>query len=148
MREMMPPNENVDYSDPISRLGKFPVVNDTERIGDQSLPFPITLPEDLSNGQLSPRNSTHVEDDVYIPTQDPASNPAHNPAAYIPDPHTTYSSPHPTPNPKDRPIPALNETPIELPTVDDDSDEEIVMSSTAYPGQAWQPAGFEQWMSY
>lgn len=32
--------------------------------------------------------------------------------------------------------------PVELPLRQDDSSEEIVMSSTSYPGQEWQPAGY------
>jgi hypothetical protein len=42
----------------------------------------------------------------------------------------------------------LNVEPIELPVRNDDSSEEIVMSSTAYPGQEWQPSGYSQWASY
>lgn len=38
----------------------------------------------------------------------------------------------------------VNETqsPVELPVGNDDSSEEIVMTSTAYPGQEWRPTGF------
>ncbi|KAJ9257214.1 hypothetical protein DTO195F2_5556 [Paecilomyces variotii] len=38
--------------------------------------------------------------------------------------------------------------PVELPLRQDDSSEEIVMSSTAYPGQEWQPAGYGRWEHY
>lgn len=45
---------------------------------------------------------------------------------------------------------AINETlsPIELPVTKDDSSEEILMTSTAYPGQEWKPAGFGGWEHY
>lgn len=36
--------------------------------------------------------------------------------------------------------------PVELPVrADDDSSEEIMMSSTAYPGQEWRPLGYSEW---
>lgn len=35
--------------------------------------------------------------------------------------------------------------PVELPVPGDDSSEEIVMSSTAYPGQEWRPSCVESW---
>lgn len=38
----------------------------------------------------------------------------------------------------------LHNEPVELPT-HDDSSEEIMMSSTAYPGQEWQPDGLGNW---
>ncbi|EAS34631.3 uncharacterized protein CIMG_05655 [Coccidioides immitis RS] len=38
----------------------------------------------------------------------------------------------------------VNIEPVELPT-HDDSSEEIVMSSTSYPGQEWQPSGLGNW---
>lgn len=47
-----------------------------------------------------------------------------------------------------RPVHIKNTIPIELPVPNDHDEDEIVMSSTAYPGQEWQPAGFEQWMPY
>jgi hypothetical protein len=38
------------------------------------------------------------------------------------------------------------DAPVELPVQwDDDSGEEITMSSTAYPGQEWKPLGFSGW---
>ncbi|OJJ48155.1 hypothetical protein ASPZODRAFT_1529667 [Penicilliopsis zonata CBS 506.65] len=45
---------------------------------------------------------------------------------------------------------ALNEpeAPVELPATADDSSEEIVMTSTAYPGQEWRPSGFSSWEQY
>lgn len=51
-------------------------------------------------------------------------------------------------------IRTINEgqSPIELPAPgqgsgkdDESSDEEVVMSSTAYPGQEWRPAGLTGW---
>jgi hypothetical protein len=39
-----------------------------------------------------------------------------------------------------------DDAPVELPVQwDDDSGEEITMSSTAYPGQEWKPLGFSGW---
>lgn len=39
-----------------------------------------------------------------------------------------------------------DDAPVELPVHrDDDSGEEITMSSTAYPGQEWRPLGFSGW---
>ncbi|KAL4805626.1 hypothetical protein BDV18DRAFT_161274 [Aspergillus unguis] len=39
-----------------------------------------------------------------------------------------------------------SDAPVELPvTADDNSSEEIMMSSTAYPGQEWRPLGFSEW---
>lgn len=35
--------------------------------------------------------------------------------------------------------------PVELPVSGDTSDDEIVMSSTAYPGQEWQPSNLGHW---
>lgn len=35
--------------------------------------------------------------------------------------------------------------PVELPASGDTSDDEIVMSSTAYPGQEWQPSNLGHW---
>ncbi|KAL4970147.1 uncharacterized protein BDV14DRAFT_187037 [Aspergillus stella-maris] len=38
------------------------------------------------------------------------------------------------------------DAPVELPVrTDDNSSEEIMMSSTAYPGQEWRPLGFSEW---
>jgi hypothetical protein len=64
---------------------------------------------------------------------------------------------HQRPNPlrhKHSPIPPLPiirtinalQGPVELPArTDDNSSEEIMMSSTAYPGQEWRPLGFSEW---
>ncbi|KAL3475073.1 hypothetical protein BJX99DRAFT_259830 [Aspergillus californicus] len=82
------------------------------------------------------------------------------PAAPI---HTTLSQLPPPPPPQPPPPPpnlttsdhphrsgarTINtiDAPVELPVrTDDDSSEEIVMSSTAYPGQEWRPLGFSEW---
>jgi hypothetical protein len=157
-------SQNVNYADPIYNLGKFNAVTDTDRIGDQSLPFPITLPDDLANGQLSPRNSIQPESYFINNRQQNTTNARQNAGLGL---HTTEpsagaapASSHPNHNQprhqtnnsspdmyQNRMVVTKNTIPIELPVPNED-EEEIVMSSTAYPGQEWQPAGFEQWMSY
>ncbi|OKL62282.1 hypothetical protein UA08_02493 [Talaromyces atroroseus] len=157
-------SENVNYSDPIYNLGKFNAVTETERIGDQSLPFPITLPDNLSNGQLSPRNSIQPESYFFnnrtaqktnagLGLRNPGTKAAHLPSADSAAAAASLTTRTPKQNSspdfyQNRSVITKNTVPIELPVSHDDSDEEIVMSSTAYPGQEWQPAGFEQWMSY
>ncbi|KAF5014059.1 hypothetical protein F66182_15092, partial [Fusarium sp. NRRL 66182] len=66
MRAIGTRSENVNYADPAYNLGKFHAVTETPRIGDQSLPFPITLPDDLANGQLSPRSSIQPESSIFF----------------------------------------------------------------------------------
>lgn len=177
---------NVNYSDPIYHLGKFHAVTETSRIGDQSTPFPITLPDGMDRGQLSPRNSiqpehladvekavnpglglrppgTTIQSVIKPSTRDQPSS--HNPLAlHIPQQDQYTTSPNASQigvNPPettqhgevdqyydDRTVKTKNAVPVELPVPRDDSSEEIVMSSTAYPGQEWQPSGFGDWMPY
>ncbi|GAM40352.1 hypothetical protein TCE0_038r12639 [Talaromyces pinophilus] len=170
MRAVGSRSENVNYADPAYNLGKFNAVTETPRIGDQSLPFPITLPDDLANGQLSPRSSIQPESSIFynrnrssaegqnpglglnqetqmsiasaIAGAGPATTPATNTTAQAAN-NRGMTSEYET-----RPVIAKNTIPIELPVPNDHDEDEIVMSSTAYPGQEWQPAGFEQWMPY
>lgn len=253
-------DQNTNYSDPAYRLGKFNAVPETSRIGDQSLPFHITLPSDLENptprtsmanppttqyrkssnlglgvsralpvvqhssgdkfadaskliglapeqpaptenGTHSSQNSVPVSDaappshadsalsvpslpsppvenstlsSVSAPVSDEASN---NPAAQLAPPvsdemnglskasegsqrpqesqsqsrEVNPAAEHPASHPdryEEGNFLQRAHSPVELPVRSDDSSEEIIMSSTAYPGQSWQPDGFEQWMRY
>jgi hypothetical protein len=180
-------NHNVNYSDPIYHLGKFNAVTETPRIGDQSTPFPITLPDGMDRDQLSPRNSIQPE---HLADIEQAVNPglglrrpgttvqsvtksstprdqasSRNPLAlhipqqqqYTPSPNASQFGVNPPKNIQhadgdqfydDRPVVTQNVVPVEFPVPRDDSSEEIVMSSTAYPGQEWQPSGFENWIPY
>ncbi|EED18618.1 conserved hypothetical protein [Talaromyces stipitatus ATCC 10500] len=154
-------SENLNYSDPIYNLGKFHAVTETPRIGDQSLPFPITLPDDLANGQLSPRNSIQPESAIFFDR-----NRAGNQNAGLGFNQSTQMSTieftlegtttaagntggkSNSEMYETRPVHAKNTVPVELPVPNENDEEEIVMSSTAYPGQEWQPPGFEQWAPY
>jgi hypothetical protein len=168
-------------------LGKFHAVTETSRIGDQSTPFPITLPDGMDRAQLSPRNSiqpeplaeltrisnpglgvrqpgTTIQSITNSSTHDQVSS--RNPLAlHIPQQHQNTPSlnasqigvdqPESTQHRErdqyydDRSVITKNVVPVELPVPrDDSSEEEVVMSSTAYPGQEWQPSGFENWMPY
>lgn len=164
MRAIGSRSENVNYADPAYNLGKFHAVTETPRIGDQSLPFPITLPDDLANGQLSPRSSIQPESSIfYNRNRSPADRIAglglnqesgmSIGSAMTGAGHTSTRG-HDTNRAMNseiyetRPVIAKNKIPVELPVPNDHDEEEIVMSSTAYPGQEWQPAGFEQWMPY
>ncbi|KAH8703519.1 hypothetical protein BGW36DRAFT_369464 [Talaromyces proteolyticus] len=180
---------NVNYSDPIYNLGKFNAVTETSRIGDQSTPFPITLPEGMEKDPLSPRNSIQPEPMAYnrktsnaglgllqsrttvhsiaaatavanvareaVSNNPPAlSIPEESKPTFLSNSHSEASRYHPTdgqapestPYYDDRSVIAKNSVPVELPVPRDDDSEEIVMSSTAYPGQEWQPSGYENWM--
>uniref|UniRef100_A0A093VP44 Uncharacterized protein n=1 Tax=Talaromyces marneffei PM1 TaxID=1077442 RepID=A0A093VP44_TALMA len=171
MRTTTSRSENVNYADPAYNLGKFHAVTETARIGDQSLPFPITLPEDLANGKLSPRNSIQPESSIFhnrnkfsaggenaglSVNQETRTSIMSDSASAGPTTTTTPSITTPGHNNRarnsetyeTRPVIAKNTSPVELPVPSDSDEEEIVMSSTAYPGQEWQPAGFEQWMPY
>lgn len=111
--------------DPATRLGGFRAVNPrTSRVGDQELPWKLSLPGDTSPG-----------------TSDAAAA-----AAAAADADTGDGSDQ---HPQRGQIRTINEgqPPVELPSHKDKDDEgeEIVMSSTAYPGQEWRPDGLSQW---
>lgn len=105
--------------DPATRLGGFQAVNPrTSRVGDQELPWKLSIPGDTSGG-----------------TGDAAATTDTDAGDGGGDKH-----------PQRGQIRAINEgqPPVELPDHKED-DEEIVMSSTAYPGQEWKPDGLSQW---
>ncbi|KAL3493765.1 hypothetical protein BJX62DRAFT_66199 [Aspergillus germanicus] len=158
-----------DPTDPAFRLGAFRSSNPrTSRVGDQELPWKITIPgedETTIDPSASWRQETvGVLNDTRLPTyqedvqehgpsqhpQDekggpPVPNPPINavnaPQMQLPN-HASPEHPH---RPPARAINSF-EAAVELPVrADDDSSEEIMMSSTAYPGQEWRPLGFSEW---
>ncbi|KAL2008965.1 hypothetical protein VTN00DRAFT_7159 [Thermoascus crustaceus] len=171
-----PPNlveQNIpssDYSDPAYGLGTFHTVPQTTRIGDQERPWNITLPEDPEEKSRTahPQNR-YVRHSSQPPRFYEALRNNGVPAGYgatssstdtrgfgsVPEPNNTPSteqncvvprSGHP--HRDEATVINKSETPVELPIRADDSSEEIVMSSTAYPGQEWRPAGFSHWEHY
>jgi hypothetical protein len=75
------------------------------------------------------------------PLPDPPTNTVNAPQLQLPN-HASPEHPH---RPPARAINSF-EAAVELPVrADDDSSEEIMMSSTAYPGQEWRPLGFSEW---
>lgn len=72
----------------------------------------------------------------------------HETPSSIRENQTTRSETNQVPDQYKGPVVQKTIAPVELPATADDSSEEVVMSSTAYPGQEWQPAGYEQWMPY
>ncbi|CEL08073.1 hypothetical protein ASPCAL11226 [Aspergillus calidoustus] len=158
-----------DPTDPAFRLGAFRSSNPrTSRVGDQELPWKITIPgEDEATidpsaswrqetvGVLNDTRLPTYQEDVqeHGPSQQPEDEKRGPP---LPDPPTnTVNAPqlqlpnHASPeHPHRPPARAINsfEAAVELPVrADDDSSEEIMMSSTAYPGQEWRPLGFSEW---
>ncbi|KAE8379206.1 hypothetical protein BDV26DRAFT_173183 [Aspergillus bertholletiae] len=158
---------STDTSDPAYRLGIFRQNPRTSRIGDQERPWKLTIPgetdedgpsnnarawrQQTTQGVLQCGNDrlpTYDEDtkdppqenprDEKLPLNDtPATRPSLAPLTQ------STANIHPTRG-EGR---VLNtEAPVELPVqTDDDSSEEILMSSTAYPGQEWKPLGFSGW---
>lgn len=119
-------NDGGGGRDPATRLGGFQAVNPrTSRVGDQELPWKLSIPGDTSGG-----------------TGDAAA------AATDADAGDGGGDKHP----QRGQIRAINEgqAPVELPDHKDkdNDDEEIVMSSTAYPGQEWRPDGLSQWENW
>ncbi|KAL1968154.1 hypothetical protein VTN77DRAFT_2285 [Rasamsonia byssochlamydoides] len=165
-----------DYSDPAHRLGKFNAVPETPRIGDQERPWSISLPEDPDEGRASrPPSLQPLQRAAAAGNGNLLSRPADRDAAMSADPQSHVqqlqqsqgSSTHEPPSSTHENQPTTNDTPnrlprryeegpviektsspVELPATADDSSEEIVMSSTAYPGQEWHPAGYEHWIPY
>ncbi|KAL1859170.1 hypothetical protein Plec18170_002285 [Paecilomyces lecythidis] len=90
---------------------------------------PATNTDDTTDSR---RFSFEPESDVAIPSRENINTISHST-----HPHRDESA-------------VINRTtePVELPLRQDDSSEEIVMSSTAYPGQEWQPAGWARWEHY
>ncbi|KAL4884815.1 hypothetical protein BJY04DRAFT_170760 [Aspergillus karnatakaensis] len=158
-----------DPTDPAYKLGTFRSSNPrTSRVGDQELPWKITIPGDTeeatANTSASWRRETEgVLNGTRLPTYQEdveehgtlQRTPDEKRAPLFPDPPTVPDEPIPSQtNPTSPNHPhrsgarAINslETPVELPVrTDDNSSEEIMMSSTAYPGQEWRPLGFSEW---
>ncbi|KAI9371188.1 hypothetical protein BJX61DRAFT_43208 [Aspergillus egyptiacus] len=158
-----------DPTDPAFKLGTFRSSNPrTSRIGDQELPWKITIPGDSDDEPVDRSTSWRQEtegvlDVTRLPTyQEDAEEHGHTEHAgdvkqdsALSNRSTTSNDtrqPPPDPAPAEHPhrsgARAINtvDTPVELPVrTGDDSDEEIMMSSTAYPGQEWRPVGFSEW---
>ncbi|KAL4975218.1 hypothetical protein BDW66DRAFT_160684 [Aspergillus desertorum] len=175
-----------DATDPAFNLGAFRSSNPrTSRIGDQELPWKITIPAD-GDGEDEPATETLVswrhgtegvligsgigtdtDTSTRLPTyqedeeehgrsqrqpQDEKQGPTipHPLTTSEPTPpqaqtNTNITSPDHSHRSGARAINALD-GPVELPVrTDDNSSEEIMMSSTAYPGQEWRPLGFSEW---
>ncbi|PKX91787.1 uncharacterized protein P174DRAFT_443767 [Aspergillus novofumigatus IBT 16806] len=166
---------STDTSDPANNLGTFRSNPRTSRIGDQELPWKLTLPSDSDEehaagagaasaareGEGSWLESTTqrllqssrlptYEEDSEVHGQPQRSVVADEKAAADQNGDQSreqvqgQSQRHPhrgearAINPDDAPV----ELPVQW---DDDSGEEITMSSTAYPGQEWKPLGFSGW---
>ncbi|KAL4991424.1 hypothetical protein BDW68DRAFT_141752 [Aspergillus falconensis] len=168
-----------DPTDPAFNLGAFRSSNPrTSRIGDQELPWKITIPGDddepTTDTSVSWRHEaegvlngtgTGTDTSTRLPTYQEDEE-EHGPSHYQPHdekqgppiPHPSTTS-EPTP-PQAQPVTTsrghphrsgartinASDGPVELPVrTDDNSSEEIMMSSTAYPGQEWRPLGFSEW---
>lgn len=157
-----------DATDPAYKLGTFRTSNPrTSHVGDQELPWKITIPGDSDEGTTNssfswrqetegalngPRLPTYQEDEE---EHGPSS---HQPVDEKQGPSFINLPTAPAAPEQGRPLEqihphrgggrALNASsaPVELPVrADDDSSEEIMMSSTAYPGQEWRPLGYSEW---
>ncbi|GFF73058.1 hypothetical protein IFM47457_03297.2, partial [Aspergillus lentulus] len=162
---------STDTTDPANNLGTFRSNPRTSRIGDQELPWKLTLPSDSDEeratatareGEGSWLESTtqRLLQSSRLPTYEEDSEVHGQPQQPVGDEKTAegqngdrgrqqgegqgQSHHHPhrgearAINPEDAPV----ELPVQW---DDDSGEEITMSSTAYPGQEWKPLGFSGW---
>ncbi|KAE8390934.1 hypothetical protein BDV23DRAFT_154151 [Aspergillus alliaceus] len=159
---------SADTSDPAYHLGIFRQNPRTSRIGDQERPWKLTIPgegEDnntpddaltwrqqttqgvLQCGQQLPTYEEDSREHQHQPLQETRHDqkpPLTNPARPSAPPHSqSTGNLHPT---RGESRVLNHDAPVELPVhADDDSSEEITMSSTAYPGQEWRPAGFSGW---
>jgi hypothetical protein len=154
-------------------LGTFRSSNPrTSRIGDQESPWKLTLPgdddDDTESGTLASwrRHTTGgavptaAAEDDRLPTYEEDSENHPPPAMPVSDEKRASTSlvpggggqqqqqqsqyEHPTRG-HGRSV-NTSGSPVELPVrADDDSSEEITMSSTAYPGQEWKPLGYSGW---
>ncbi|KAM5446915.1 hypothetical protein MaudCBS49596_006315 [Microsporum audouinii] len=155
-----------DTHDPAQRLGTFhSSVPHTPRVGDQETPWTITLPQDE---QEPPAPGTAHHPACTSPglrrvscgvagvslTTSPPKGSLNGSYSYFetrptlashsivgPSGEPSNGAHHPT---QTRLVHVASMEPVELPA-NDDSSEEIVMSSTSYPGQEWQPAYLGQW---
>ncbi|KKK16716.1 hypothetical protein AOCH_005342 [Aspergillus ochraceoroseus] len=170
---------NNDPSDPAFNLGTFRTNPRTSRVGDQELPWKITIPgesedtpkdssatwrQETTAGVLNCTRLPSYQEDAqehgqsdphqYLQDEKRAPSPSGHPAVptlQLNESHETGQNKNPPPpleHPHRSGARAINtfETPVELPvTADNDSSEEIIMSSTSYPGQEWRPLGFSEW---
>jgi len=128
-------------------------------MGDQELPWKLRIPGDIDE------EHEHEHEHEHTRSQGPAppTTTALTTVTTTPAPQIA-TTPAITPNKDEtndneaahqqKAIRTINEgqSPIELPAPgqsggkdEESSDEEVVMSSTAYPGQEWRPAGFSGW---
>ncbi|EGE02717.1 hypothetical protein TEQG_08613 [Trichophyton equinum CBS 127.97] len=157
-----------DTQNPAQRLGTFHTsVPHTLRVGDQETPWTIALPQDEKHqnpqipSSISPQytmstttspGSRHVSSPQPISPPKGSLNGSYSYFETRPTPASTSNSTvlsgdasNDTRVPEQtRLVHVASMEPVELPT-NDDSSEEIVMSSTSYPGQEWQPAYLGQW---
>ncbi|EZF70335.1 hypothetical protein H105_07392 [Trichophyton soudanense CBS 452.61] len=156
-----------DTQDLTQRLGTFHTsVPHTPRVGDQETPWTITLPQDEKhqNPQIPSGTSQYVMSTTASPGLRHVSSPQPiSPPKGSINGSYSYFETRPTPASNSnstvpsgvasngaripeqtRLVHVASMEPVELPT-NDDSSEEIVMSSTSYPGQEWQPAYLGQW---
>lgn len=146
------------YHDPAYTLGTFRNQNNsTPRLGDQEKPWSLSIPEDGNGHGAEIRRLTNYGGAF----GDPRS------AYPVPPPRnmTSGADPAAKPTTTSTALDATGESlenkhllaegashekqaPVELQgsrVKGDDESEEIVMSSTAYPGQEWMPENFGQW---
>lgn len=146
--------EDTNMANPASQHSTFHGMNPrTSHMGDQELPWKLRIP-----GDIDEENEHEHKHSCSQPT--PCANPTTDltTVATTPAPPTA-TTPAITPknfenNDNEAAIRTINESqsPVELPAPgqsggkdEESSDEEVVMSSTAYPGQEWRPAGFSGW---
>lgn len=154
-----------DYSDPAYHLGTFRSVPNTARTGDQERPWNITLPDDPEEkSRASHPAHWHTQQSIaparfYQARQshgygEASSSTEARRFSFSPEPNSTSTSQNRIvprsghPHRDEAVVINKSESPVELPIRADDSSEEIVMSSTAYPGQEWKPAGYSHWEHY
>ncbi|KAK2749369.1 hypothetical protein FQN57_006301 [Myotisia sp. PD_48] len=143
--------------DPAHKLGTFhSAVPNISRIGDQETPWNIAIPSNESNDQYRDAVNYPLPNSAVISPVNPAAAdfpppppPKSPPGAVIPlagehgSIESNASRPA-VPNQGRLSTQTGDTLPIDHPT-NDDSSEEIIMSSTAYPGQEWQPSYVGNW---
>lgn len=144
-------------SKPASHLGMFhSTAGDISRDGGQQRPWNVSMPRDQTESGVDPTRYPLPRSNMMSPVNPAAADMPPPPPPKIPLQmndirETTPAPPSVNTAPRAVELPAPNNSnnntevqPAELPT-HDDSSEEIVMSSTAYPGQEWQPAYLGHW---
>lgn len=143
------------FNDPAHVLGTFRTQNNsTPRLSDQEKPWSLSIPEeeydrrrltDYRQGNHD-RPSNHPlpsSADMMSPV-----NPAATGIAPPPPPKVPLASYQNQNMQRGVPRLAVETGPVELPgsrVKGDEESDEIVMSSTAYPGQEWMPENFGAW---